>query len=327
MSVDAIMGCQALSEKSDKLPAQITFMDKLKAWWNGYEIHVKTRSVGAKDKSDEKLPVSDEEQENARIQLLQELWGEGYSSPGEQEYILELIKPFGLDPAMNVADIGAGLGGSSRLMADKFGVWVNAFERETAMVEKGMELSTKAGLAKKAPIKGFSPEKQVFDERSFNCIFSKEILYTYKDRTRLITDLCKALKSEGQFLFTDFVLQEPKNPKDTENERAAFDWNENEFHDCDLWKVGDYTETMTENGLDVRISEDISPKYIDMVEGRWREFTLGLQGKKIPDHLADAIVVEAEMWTERVRLLKEGRIRLYRFLGMRPSNSKLMSDW
>ena len=57
------------------------------------------------------------------------------ASPGGREHILTMVETFGLDPAMTVLDLGAGLGGATRTMCSKFGVWVTGFEVDEALAE------------------------------------------------------------------------------------------------------------------------------------------------------------------------------------------------
>ncbi len=76
-----------------------TFRDRLHAWWEGYELPdaPKATATGARTSSDaaaEPPPVP--EWNSARQELVQMLRGKGFSIPGEEEYILNLVKPFGL---------------------------------------------------------------------------------------------------------------------------------------------------------------------------------------------------------------------------------------
>src|SRR3546814_16629878 len=82
-----------------------------------------------------------------RLEVMQQIWGKGMSGPGDEEYILRLVKPLALNPAHTVIDVGAGLGGATRLIAEKFDIWITGLESDREVADKGMELSTMAGLA------------------------------------------------------------------------------------------------------------------------------------------------------------------------------------
>src|SRR3546814_19255546 len=81
------------------------------------------------------------------------------SVPGDEEKNLRLVKPLALNPAHTVIDVGAGLGGATRLIAEKFDIWITGLESDREVADKGMELSTMAGLAKRAPIHHFDSDR------------------------------------------------------------------------------------------------------------------------------------------------------------------------
>src|SRR5947207_639404 len=60
----------------------------------------------------------------SRMTVAQWLWGDGYLMPGGPDFVLELVKPFGLTPAMSTLDLSAGLGGPARAIAQTFGTYV-----------------------------------------------------------------------------------------------------------------------------------------------------------------------------------------------------------
>ena len=87
-----------------------------------------------------------------------------------------MVQIFGLDPAMSVLDLGAGLGGAVRTMCEKLaldGVWVTGFEVDEILVEAGMGLSVKYGMGEKAPVHAFDPATFAHKQASVDCVFSK----------------------------------------------------------------------------------------------------------------------------------------------------------
>src|SRR3546814_17120042 len=109
------------------------------------------------------------EPRSMRLEVMQQIWGKGMSGPGDEEYILRLVKPLALNPAHTVIDVGAGLGGATRLIAEKFDIWITGLESDREVADKGMELSTMAGLAKRAPIHYRSEERRVGKECVRTC--------------------------------------------------------------------------------------------------------------------------------------------------------------
>ena len=139
-----------------------------------------------------------------RLDVAEKLWGEGFVSPGSEDYLPTLVKPLGLNPAMSVLDLGAGLGGTTRLMAKQFGAWVTGLESSPLLVKAGMERSYKLGLVRQAPIQAYDPEAFRYPKR-VDAVFAKEAFFTVIDKAGLLDNLVVVLKPRGQVLFTDYV--------------------------------------------------------------------------------------------------------------------------
>src|SRR3546814_15536869 len=118
------------------------------------------------------------------------------------------LKPLALNPAHTVIDVGAGLGGATRLIAEKFDIWITGLESDREVADKGMELSTMAGLAKRAPIHYFDMDRYEFRENSTDCVISKESLFTVEDKERLLKEIIRMIRPRGPLPFTDYVLAE-----------------------------------------------------------------------------------------------------------------------
>ncbi|WP_020591182.1 class I SAM-dependent methyltransferase [Kiloniella laminariae] len=311
----------AKASGTESKKGQISLLDRLKAWWYGYELRVVPKAPVMPAIKQHDVRADTHQWENLRIQLLQDVWGAGNSSPGDEEYIQELIKPFGLDPSKNILDIGAGLGGVGRIMSNTFGVWVTAMERGHELVEAGMEISTMAGMAKKAPVMAFDPEKFEFRPKSFDCIFSKESFYTIQNKEQFFKDTCRALKDGGQFLFTDFIASDDADPK------ALEAWKNAEGVPVQVWSSLDYEKGFTAGNVQKRVAEDITDRYLEMVKRGWTEYLGRLKAGGTDKKMEEVLVSEMELWAERTVALESGVIRLYRFLAIRQSQTQMMSDW
>lgn len=302
---------------------KITLLARLKAWWEGYELAVvpKNGAGGTLEVPGHDVRADEHAWDSPRVQLVQDVWGEGFSSPGDSEYLIEMLKPFALTPAMSVLELGAGLGGASRVMAEHFGVWVTAFEADRTFADAGMELSTMAGLAKKAPVASFDPENFEYKEMSCDCIYSKEIFFTVKKKKELLGVVGDALKDRGQLLFTDFVKAE--EVKDSE---ALAAWEDSEPTAPSLWTMKDYDMAMTRQKIEIRITEDITDDYREMVTKAWARYLSSAVKQGVTDEMADVVVSEAELWARRVKALESGDLRVCRIYGLKKQGN-LLSDW
>ena len=86
---------------------------RLNAWWEGDEYAGELPT--AEEPEPAAAPAAAAEPEinwsPARCEVVQRLWGDGFSSPGEAEHVMMLVKPLGLNETMSVLDLNPGLGG------------------------------------------------------------------------------------------------------------------------------------------------------------------------------------------------------------------------
>ncbi|HLU91831.1 MAG TPA: hypothetical protein VKZ46_04530, partial [Pedomonas sp.] len=104
----------SVSRKSAKIPLSL----RLKAWWEGYDLAIRPKQKIPLDMgtlSQDAVRYDAPEPKSMRLEVMQQIWGKGMSGPGDEDYILRLVKPLGLSPAHTVIDVGAGLGGATRL--------------------------------------------------------------------------------------------------------------------------------------------------------------------------------------------------------------------
>src|SRR3546814_19283319 len=131
------------------------------------------------------------------LEYVQSIWGKGMSGPGDEEYILRLVKPLALNPAHTVIDVGAGLGGATRPLAEKFDIWITGLESDREVADKGRELSTLAGLAQRAPIHYFAMARYAIRENQTDFMISNEILVPVAGQERMLTANTRRLPHHG----------------------------------------------------------------------------------------------------------------------------------
>src|SRR3954447_19600443 len=98
---------------------------KLLAWWEGYDLPEEKKESQPQPAVEAAAPAGAKPAltgvnsrfgkplwSASRIQVVEKLWGDVFTSPGGDDYIPELVKPLGLNPAMSVLDLAAGLGGA-----------------------------------------------------------------------------------------------------------------------------------------------------------------------------------------------------------------------
>ncbi len=297
--------------------AQADWKTRFKAWWEGYDL----AEVEA-DKSRRLRERNSERNESQaaapralwspeRIQVVEAVWGEGFISPGGEEYIPTLIKPFGLDEKNSVVELNAGLGGITRHMAEATGAWVTGLEDEDVLVKAGMERSIRRQLDKRAPILQYDSENFDFEKR-YDAIFAKEAFFRIRDKDKLFHSINAGLKSRGQLLFTDYVLAHSSSTS-----APITAWRKGEPGGVWPSTIVEASAQLDRLAMDVRISEDVTDAHRDLVLEAWSRMT-GAPPPAIRDNprLHELWIAEAELWMRRVAALDTGDLRVYRFFAL-----------
>jgi len=307
-----------------KIPLKLRF----KAWWDGHDLQAELeKAQGTEDiakvvaDNPASKPAAAVEAgkpkilwPSERLRLAQEIWGAGYVSPAGDEYILDLIKPFALNPKLSLLEIGAGLGGSARAIADKFDLWVTAFEAEPLLVEKGIEQATKVGMEKRAALSLFDPEHPDLKKKRYDCILAREAFFTVMNKSAALKTLLEGIKSKGQVLITDFML-----PEGGQLTSGVKSWCESEPVPPVLWQVSQMRSALKKLGFDIRIEEDVTKGYRQRLFSGWASLVGSLRREDFMDEgrysgkKGMLMVKEAEFWLNRDKILSTGELGVFRF--------------
>lgn len=304
-----------------KAPGKLPLGLRLKAWWEGYDLEVHRR-LKAEEAAAHEVRYQRERLawETPRIELAQRLWGRGFNSPGEADLTRDLIKPVGLDETMSVLEIGAGLGGSARLIAHEFGSWVTALEPNPGLARAGAALSEMSGMSRKASVSVCDMENLEIKRSGFDCILSRQSLFPVENKLGALTAIAHGLKAKGQLTMTELVRTE-KSGRDFER------WRNAEASKADSWRAEDYAETIKELGLDLRVVSDVTEDYrAAMVQG-WSEFMESIKEQELDPELAQILKEEAEFWALRKAVIDADELKVYRFHALSTRANKLLSDW
>jgi ubiquinone/menaquinone biosynthesis C-methylase UbiE len=251
-----------------------------------------------------------------RATVAQWLWGPGYIMPGDEHYVIDLVKPFGLTPAMSMLDLSAGLGGPARAIAQSYGTYVTGLERSPERAKRGMEMSVAANLGKKAVITQFNPESMELRPSSFDCILGRGSTYNVVEKERMLRVVFQGLKPRGQFLLNEFTI-DPALGKRPELKA----WMARESFPPVLWTIEQYNDCLTSLGFDIRVVEDVTLHYRTMIVAGWARLIKEVDLKTMARSHLRVVVNEAELWALRIAALESGGVRVYRLhaLANKPS--------
>ena len=246
-----------------------------------------------------------------RLALLAELWGPGFTTPGGEEFTIELIKPLAPTSAMSLLNLDAHLGGSARTIANVYQMWVNAFESDERLARIGMEISEREGMVKRAPVEFCDREalgeQLTQDRRQYDCVFSKDGFYRVANKDDLFEGIYKHLKQNGQFLFTDYVL-----PEGGEADPEVVAGLTSEKGMPHLWTVKQTLKSINRFEFELHISEDMTVRYRGMIVHAWALYVQRLRQQKLTPAMGDALLREVEIWVRRVLAMDRGGLRVHR---------------
>ena len=327
--------CDVMASKENSVKVPIKW--RLKAWWEGYDLDDIRDRLDCGDEIEEIEEIANDPEEidepecdapeamvwdDKRLETAQLIWGEGYCGPGGSEYVASMSKLLGMTSKMSVAVIGAGLGGPSRVLAEEFGAWITGYEQSENLAEKGMALSVKAGLEGKAPIQHYDPKSDEAFERTFDRAYSKEALYTVEDKDKLFTNVFEQLKDSGLFLINDYTL----SSVDALANKDVQKWLRQEPSQPYPVPSETMEKLLTDCGYVLRVNEDITETYIDMIAKSWAGVDKVIESlTKHPEDQSETIqrlIKEAEYWMLRSKIMKEGHVKAWRFLAYKPTEVK-----
>ncbi len=277
----------------------------LRVWWYGHD-PMAVGFVEPEPVVEEAVDVADEPVD--RLALSQKIWGPGFLVPGGVDYVMSMVKPFGVNPAMSLLDLTAGLGGPSRHVSQFFDVYITAMERAPEIAKRGHAMSIDAGLGKKVPVTAYDPETVELKSHAFDCAYAEYLTVSVNAKERLIKEVNKALKARGQFSFVDFVLAEG----DADDARLEPLRQIERFAPIP-WTVQQYTSCLASSGFDVRISEDHSDAFVRHVSQGWAQFVENYDVKLMTRGNQMAIAEEGDLWMTRLAAVQSGLLQVYRF--------------
>jgi len=245
---------------------------------------------------------------SARIGVAEALWGQGFLFPGGGAEVLRLTAPLGLSAASSLLLIGAGSGGPSRCIAAEFGVWVTGYEANKRLVDLANERSERAGMGRRAQVEIWDTLKPKFPRRYFHHGMAIEMLHGAKP-DKVLTAVALALKPGAQFVLLETVADAPLDPADP----VVATWARLDHRSADLPSEPEITNVLGRLKFDVRIVEDVSRRHMQSAMQGWRIAVEAMAGAPPALRQIGMMVHEAELWTARFRLMRDGKLRLARW--------------
>ena len=244
-----------------------------------------------------------------RLAITDKLWGDGYLIPGGEIELLRLARPLGLSAAASLLLLGAGAGGAACSLVTAFGVWVNAFESDPELVAAASHRLATKNMGKRARIDVWNRAEPNFAAHFYHHALALEPMMGHAPEA-VLTAISGALKPGGQLMMTEVVADAPLPP----NDALVAQWAQLERREPRAVPTEiAITRVLGRQGYDVRIVEDVSQRYMHQGIMGWRRMVRAMQDAKPSGRQAKLLVREAEVWLIRLRLFRDGRLRMVRW--------------
>jgi SAM-dependent methyltransferase len=310
---------------------QSKFGQQIFAWWEGYDLDALKAFMMPKPASIVAKPVTPARQAPLGVEAMpfdpwsadradvaQLIWGKAFCGPGGPDHVISMSKLLALTPEMSIADLGAGLGGPARVLAEHFGVWVTGFETSNYLVTAGNEMSYMSGMARKAPIKHLDVASSEPFERRFDRIYGHGFLSKLRTLSDMTGKVSAALKTDGLLLATDYFARDKKTLTDPD----VISWLASEPHNPNLHTVDKVLKEFERYKLMVRVNEPMTDQYAKLVTKGWKvadQVVAELMEDEETARLVPILLKEAEIWARRLKIFASGKVEVRRILAAKTS--------
>lgn len=146
-----------------------------------------------------------QEYDDAMVALLEQVWGDGFLSPGGPDEIKRIVK--GVDFSnTKVLDIGCGTGGIGQFLTETFNpARLVGIDIDPGLVEHANSRASKAGLDGQLMFKCVEPGPLPFANDSFDVVFSKDAMIHIADKETLFKDIFRVLAPGGVVAACDWM--------------------------------------------------------------------------------------------------------------------------
>lgn len=233
--------------------------------------------------------------------FLEELWGEGFLSPGGPAEVARILAGRRLD-GLSVLDIGCGAGGVSLcLVRDHGAAWVSGIDVEDGVLSRARDLVAAAGLSSRIGVARVAPGPLPFPPASFDVVFSKDSIVHIPDKAALMADVARVLKPGGRFLASDWLIGHDGQPSPGMRDYVAA-----EGLDFGMASPGVYRAALEAAGFDGIEIESRNAWYRDEAAGELARLR-GAEGAAIAARLGQEIVdYNVRIWERMLPVLATG---------------------
>jgi SAM-dependent methyltransferase len=112
---------------------------------------------------------------------------------------LALAELAAVRPGDRVLDVGAGIGGPSRVLARHYGAQVTALDPTVRFCALNREISERSGLAGQVTVVGGDARDLPFEDGSFDVVWTQAVLQNVADKARVAAEVRRVLRPGGRY--------------------------------------------------------------------------------------------------------------------------------
>lgn len=124
---------------------------------------------------------------------------------GGRQATTAFAEQFGVQPGMQLLDIGCGLGGAARYFAAEQGCRVSGIDLTAEYVDVANALAARVGLADRVSCAQGSALALPFERASFDAAYMLHVGMNIEDKSRLFAEVRRVLKPSGLFGIYDVM--------------------------------------------------------------------------------------------------------------------------
>jgi hypothetical protein len=163
-------------------------------------------------------------------------------------------------------------------------------------------------MGRRAQVEIWDTLKPKFPRRYFHHGMAIEMLHGAKP-DKVLTAVALALKPAAQFVLLETVADAPLDPADP----VVATWARLDHRSADVPSEPEITNVLARLKFDVRIVEDVSRRHMQSAMQGWRIAVEAMASAPPALRQIGMVVHEAELWTARFRLMRDGKLRLARW--------------
>ena len=173
----------------------------------------------------------------------------------------ELAQGARIENGSRVVDFCAGLGGTVRYLAHRYGANVTGIELTPTRVAGAQELTKRVGLQEIARVVEGNVLEVPFADASMDAVVSQEAFCHVPDLKRALVEAFRILRKDGRLAFTDWIANESLTADD-----AQLMWEGMAIQP--LRSISDYCHLVESSGLKVLSATDLTGEWGPILEER-----------------------------------------------------------